>query len=196
MGSQETNQINPYIDTLIETVEDLQNGLFKPQKLETLIERPDDIGELSRSIFTLGHEVHSWDNRVRLLRLVVLVGSALSVEQDFDLLLEKIVEEAKKFTNADGGTLYLLRDDEKLQPVIFRNDTLDIAIGGKHGSRMPFDPIPLFDDAGKPNHHSVSTYVALQGSRLTSPIFTQLRALIFRLRNYSIKKTIIVQNRF
>ncbi|MGB3750560.1 MAG: 3',5'-cyclic-nucleotide phosphodiesterase, partial [Arcobacteraceae bacterium] len=40
------------------------------------------------------------------------VGTALSAENNLNNLLEMIVEEAKSLTNADGGTLYLVENNE------------------------------------------------------------------------------------
>jgi hypothetical protein len=40
------------------------------------------------------------------------IGVALSGEKNIDRLLEMILDEARKFTNADGGTLYIMSEDE------------------------------------------------------------------------------------
>ena len=47
-------------------------------------------------------------------------------------LLERILIEAKDLTDADGGTLYLCDENDGLEFVIVRNDTLGIALGGDH----------------------------------------------------------------
>src|ERR1044072_4765425 len=43
------------------------------------------------------------------------IGIALSVERDYGKLMERILDEAKRFTNADAGTLYLNHEDRELQ---------------------------------------------------------------------------------
>ena len=78
------------------------------------------------------------------------VGVALSKETDINRLLEAILLAAKKITNADGGTLYRVIDDRTLKFEIMRNDTLKIAMGGTTGADIPFPPINLFDQDGKP----------------------------------------------
>ena len=55
------------------------------------------------------------------------IGTALSAEKNLDRLLEMIVDEARKFTNADGGTLYIMSDDEEeLHFAIVQNTSLNI----------------------------------------------------------------------
>ena len=97
------------------------------------------------------------------------VGVALSKETDITRLLEAILLAAKKITNADGGTLYRVIDDRTLKFEIMRNDTLKIAMGGTTGADIPFPPINLFDQDGKPVntmvvahafHHDTSVNIA------------------------------------
>lgn len=100
----------------------------------------------------------------RLEKLIEL-GIALSAERNHDRLMERILLEAKELTNADGGTLYLRTDDEKLKFTILRNDTLNTAMGGTTGVVIPFPPLPLFNpETGQPNHNNVATHVALTGA--------------------------------
>jgi transcriptional regulator with GAF, ATPase, and Fis domain len=47
------------------------------------------------------------------IRRLNQIGTALSAEKNLDRLLEMIVDEAREFTNADGGTLYIMTDDEE-----------------------------------------------------------------------------------
>ncbi len=86
------------------------------------------------------------------------IGVALSRERDINKLLEAILLAAKDVTHADGGTLYHMADDHMLKFDIVRNDTLGIAMGGTTGVEIPFYPIHLFTDEGKPNLHMVATY--------------------------------------
>lgn len=95
-------------------------------------------------------------------RLVDL-GAALSSERNHDRLLERILLGAKDITNADGGTLYLMQDGDKLSFKILRNDTLKIAMGGTTGRPIAFPPLKLYRDDGTANHNQVATHVALTG---------------------------------
>jgi transcriptional regulator with GAF, ATPase, and Fis domain len=47
------------------------------------------------------------ENQLDQIRRLTQIGSALSAERNLDKLLEMIVDEARAFTNADGGTLYI-----------------------------------------------------------------------------------------
>ena len=43
------------------------------------------------------------------------IGLALSKEKDMEKLLEMILLEAKRISNADGGTLYMMTDHQRLK---------------------------------------------------------------------------------
>lgn len=101
---------------------------------------------------------------VSAFRELVDLGIALSAERNHDRLLERIVLGAKKITNADGGTLYLRTEDDRLRVVILRNDTLNIAMGGTTGKEINFPPLRMYrEDTNAPNHNNVATHVALIG---------------------------------
>jgi len=90
------------------------------------------------------------------------IGIALSAEKDIFNLLELIVDSARDFTNADGGTLYIVSDDEKsLNFEIVQTNSLNIRMGGKTGEKINWPPVPLFNEDGSPNKENVSTNVAL-----------------------------------
>lgn len=100
-----------------------------------------------------------------LLQVVIPLGVAISAERDFNRLLESILLNAQRVCHADGGTLYLLIDDE-LKFEIMRTDSLNVALGGTTGKAIPFKPLRLHDEAGQPNHHNVATHVALTGETI------------------------------
>ncbi len=98
------------------------------------------------------------------------IGIALSSERDINHLLEIILIAAKRITRADAGTLYLLEEEQgRLKFEIIRNDTLAIAMGGTTGEAIPFYPIRLHDESGKPNHQMVVAYAALSGETVNIP---------------------------
>jgi HD-GYP domain-containing protein (c-di-GMP phosphodiesterase class II) len=89
------------------------------------------------------------------------IGAALSSERDINTLLEKILLAAKDITHADGGTLYLVTDDEQaLRFEILRNDTLGVALGGTSGNPISFPDLPYHDANGAPNNSMVAVYAA------------------------------------
>ena len=89
---------------------------------------------------------------------LVEIGVALSSERDINKLLESILVAAKSITNADGGTLYRMQEGQHLKFEIVRNDSLGIAMGGTSGVPIPFHPVHLYDDQGKPVHSMVAAY--------------------------------------
>ena len=99
-----------------------------------------------------------------MFRRLIDLGIALSAEHHHPKLMEMILLETKRICNADGGTLYLMSDDERnLSFEIMRNDTLDIAMGGTTGQNIPFPPLSLYkDDGEEPNYANVATSVALR----------------------------------
>ncbi len=87
------------------------------------------------------------------------IGIALSAENDKSRLLEKILDGAQALTNADGGTLYLLKEDQ-LHFAIMHTRSLGVTQVGPLGQLM-LPPISLHDEEGKPNQHTVAAYAAL-----------------------------------
>jgi len=97
------------------------------------------------------------------------IGSALSAEHNLERLLEMIVDEARKFTSADGGTLYIVDEDEKhLHFEIVQNDSLKVRMGGTAG-KIIWKPVALYNDDGSPNHANVSSYAAISGEVVNIP---------------------------
>lgn len=98
------------------------------------------------------------------------IGVALSSERDINRLLEIILIAAKRITNSDAGTLYLVDATQQvLNFEIVHNDTLGIALGGTTGKAITFSPIQLHDATGQPNHHMVVAYAALNGKTINIP---------------------------
>jgi HD-GYP domain-containing protein (c-di-GMP phosphodiesterase class II) len=89
------------------------------------------------------------------------IGRALSGVYDLNILLEMIVDQARNFTNADAGTLYIV-EDNTLRFQIVQNDSLKIRMGGKTGETIPFPPVELKES-------NVSAFVALKGVSVNIP---------------------------
>jgi HD-GYP domain-containing protein (c-di-GMP phosphodiesterase class II) len=97
------------------------------------------------------------------------IGAALSSERDINRLLESILNAARKITNADAGTLYLVDADKQVLTFeILHNDSLSIRMGGTSGNPIPFYPIALYHD-GKPNLAMVVSYSVLRGEIVNIP---------------------------
>ncbi len=106
---------------------------------------------------------------LELIKRLMQIGVALSAEKNIDRLLEMIVEEAMSFTRADGGTLYIMSDDETaLHFAIVRNKTLQTHMGGT-GDKITWPSVMLKNATGCPNFANVSAYAAICGETVNIP---------------------------
>ena len=96
------------------------------------------------------------------------IGLALSKERDMEKLLEMILLEAKRISNADGGTLYMMTDDQRLRFSIMITDSLDVHMGGTSGKDIPFYPVKLYNN-GKPNENMIAANAAINGKTINIP---------------------------
>jgi HD-GYP domain-containing protein (c-di-GMP phosphodiesterase class II) len=103
------------------------------------------------------------------LERLIDIGLALSSERDHARLTERILLEAIALTRADGGTLYLRTEQDTLRFEIVRTGSLKIAMGGTTGVKIPFPPLRMYLDDGKPNYNNVSSYAALTGNTINIP---------------------------
>ena len=116
----------------------------------------------------------------KLLNIVIPIGVALPTEKDFNLLLERILLEAKLLCNADGGTLYLRTEQDTLEFVIVRTDSLNLTLGGATSKEVPFAPLPLYDPVtGEPNKGHIASCVASSGYSINIPDAYQADGLDF-----------------
>jgi len=102
---------------------------------------------------------HSGDDVQRLLERIERlneIGVALSGERDTATLLQRILHSAKALTGADGGSLYLVRDDRTVAFELMSTDSLGIELGGSGQEPIPLEPLPLKID-GRPNRSLVVT---------------------------------------
>ena len=93
------------------------------------------------------------------------IGVALSSERDIDALLERILEAARETVNADGGTLYRVKDGALVFEVV-RNVSLGYFQGGRHGAPIGFAPLPLRLPDGRDNTTMVAAVAALSGQTI------------------------------
>ena len=97
------------------------------------------------------------------------IGLALSKEKDMEKLLEMILLEAKRISNADGGTLYMMVDDQRLKFSIMITNSLNIHMGGTSGKEIPFYPVKLYMDDGQPNKSMIAANAGLTGDTINIP---------------------------
>jgi HD-GYP domain-containing protein (c-di-GMP phosphodiesterase class II) len=123
-----------------------------------------DNDQINRLLTRLVKDVSQFtENQLSQIKRLTEIGTALSAEKNLERLLEMLVTEARKFTNSDAGTLYIMSDDEKeLNFSIIQNDTLKICTGGT-GGQITWPPVKIINDDGSPNHANVSAHVAIIG---------------------------------
>ena len=116
--------------------------------------------EIRDLVFNLEYQIERFND----------IGIALSRERDMPTILEMIIDEARRITNADGGTLYMMVNEAtRLKFEIMQTVSQDIRFGGTAPDPVPefIYPIKLYNpETGEPNYHMVSAYVGLTGETL------------------------------
>ena len=85
-------------------------------------------------------------DRSRLLRELIQIGIGLTSERDLALLPERILTEARRFTHAEAGTLYL-RDGDRLRFAVVQNDVLARRLGEREMRRLFQSDLPLSESS-------------------------------------------------
>lgn len=86
------------------------------------------------------------------LKLILDLGLEISQIKDIDLLLEKILSEARTFTNCDAGSIYV-KEGDSLKFSYAQNDTMQRQLPA--GRKLPYSTftVPI-------NNNSIAGYVA------------------------------------
>jgi HD-GYP domain-containing protein (c-di-GMP phosphodiesterase class II) len=100
------------------------------------------------------------------LKKILNLGFEISQIKDIDLLLEKILGEARAFTNCDAGSIYI-KEGDKLKFSYAQNDTLQRQLPS--GRKLPYSTFSIPIDSS-----SISGYVASNGTILNIPDVYQL----------------------
>ena len=141
-----------------------KNGTGKQQ---SVLFSQAEIGKLLETVpSNLRGYIDSLQNQISNMSAI---GLALSKEKDMDKLLEMILFEAKRISNADGGTLYMMTDDQRLKFSIMITDSLNIHMGGTSGKEIPFYPVKLYMDNGQPNKTMIAANAGLTGDTINIP---------------------------
>jgi len=141
-----------------------KNGTGKQQ---SVLFSQEEISKLLESVpSNLRAYIDSLQNQISNMSAI---GLGLSKEKDMDKLLEMILLEAKRIANADGGTLYMMTDDQRLKFTIMITDSLNIHMGGTSGKEIPFYPVKLYMDDGQPNKTMIAANAGLTGDTINIP---------------------------
>jgi len=116
------------------------------------------------------------------IRKLNTIGIALSSEHDLDQLLDLIVTEARSFTRADGGSLYI-KEENRLSFRVAQTESLE----RRDGDRRPFQSfyLPLTKE-------SIAGYVALTGEVLNIEDVYDIPPTV----EYRINKQFDIQNNY
>lgn len=95
------------------------------------------------------------------LNEIIRLSSELVTVQDLDILLEKILFEARKITNADAGSIYV-REGAELKITNVQNETQQAKL--PEGKKLPYKAIKV-----KISKESISGYVASTGQIVNIP---------------------------
>lgn len=94
------------------------------------------------------------------------IGISLSAETNREKLLEMILMQAVQFTNSDGGTLYMMTDDQKfLEFNVVFNDSLGVHMGGTK-DKITWPHLPLYKEDGNENREMVAVLSALENKMI------------------------------
>src|SRR3989475_12319133 len=86
-------------------------------------------------------------DREKLLAELIEIGIALTNERDLYALLDRILDQARRFTRAEAGTLFL-RDGEHLRFAVVQNDFLEPKLGKPETQRLPqAEPLQLSESS-------------------------------------------------
>lgn len=94
------------------------------------------------------------------LSAITAISDDLNSIQDIDILMESILQKARKLIGCVAGSVYL-QEGEWLRLQYMQNDSLDMK-NDRKGSAMKFSPIPI-------NGESIAGYVAKTGEILNIP---------------------------
>ncbi len=130
-----------------------------------------DNPRIDRLLQNVVHELRVFtEEQAQQITDLVDIGKAMSAQHDPASILELILSHARKVTTADGGTLYLLSEDQQeLAFHVLHNDTLHSRMGGTSGLPITLPSLPLYDADGQPNHANVAAHVALAQTTVNIP---------------------------
>ena len=115
---------------------------------------------------------------IKALQVFGDISTALSRESNVDRILETILLGAKELTNADGATLYSVENDW-LQFALIHSNSLNLDLRDNRTVRSCFQPIPLYDEFGKPNTRTVATFCIHSDTTVNIPDAYRARGFDF-----------------
>jgi len=148
-------------DELLEAVQKLTGGYKKTLKEARQLVKTNDRTE-RRFQEMVKEGSRQLDLEKAKLERLVRLGIAMAAERNEAKLLEMILDGAKELANADGGSLYLRTDDDKLNFEIVKTDSLGFYMGGAGGGEVTIPPVYMYNtETGEANHSNVVSHCVL-----------------------------------
>ena len=142
--------ILPVVDDKIEVFESFKLGItdylvlpfVKEELLARLIVHLERV-QLNKSLRNTVKQVEGFNKSLETtIKILTDIGASLTSEKNLNKLLEMVVSKAQDITNSDGGTLYILKNNQ-LHFEIVHYKSLNIYMGGENGEPVIFSPISL-----------------------------------------------------
>lgn len=140
----------PVVDDKTELFELFKAGatdyLLQPFVIEEFLARLIvhlDRARLNKRLRTTLEQVEDFNKALEsTIKRLTHIGASMTSERNLNKLLEMVVFEARDATNADGGTLYTLKNNQ-LHFKIVQNKSLNSFMGGETGVPVTFPPVSL-----------------------------------------------------
>ena len=128
-----------------------------------------DTEKSGKTAASQGGETGALGDALDLVQRLTSIGAALSAEKDSGRLMELILQAARDFTGADGGTLYSRTDDSTLVFEIMFTESLGLHLGGTSGKLIELPPLNLYHTDGSANREMVAAWAAVSGETISIP---------------------------
>ncbi|GAK55462.1 protein serine phosphatase with GAF(S) sensor(S) [Candidatus Vecturithrix granuli] len=154
---------------LVQGAEDYLLTPFSPVLLNAAVQPIFEKQRLRDQLTNQAEALAAAEKLADITLITLPIGLALSEEENFDLLLEKILQEVKCACHADGGTLYL-REENALKFAIMMNDSMQMEMNEHSDAASGISLLSLYDPTtGEPNYKHVATSAAIRGETINIP---------------------------
>ncbi len=112
--------------------------------------------------------LHKLKRREKAIEELIKIGHSLSANTNFNEVIEGILLGAKNLSFADGGTLYLMNEEDQLNFTVVQTDSLNIKMGGTQGE-ITWPPLSLTKEDGSLNKEQVAALCAIEKKLINIP---------------------------
>lgn len=153
----------PMLDNDDEVIGVLQLLNARTEKNGRICDFSPDAAEMVRGLASQASVAVVNVRLINRIKKYTHLATALSAEKDIYTLLQMIAEMARRYTHAEGCTVYVCNDEkDTLEFSVIQNDTIDVDLNGD-GNISEWTSIPLYHEDGSENHSNASAHCALTG---------------------------------